>query len=199
MPDLVINQTVISRFLTELSEPWQPNNHFHFRMLRENYKPHIANFAPHAWDEMMEHLVKMNKTHNVYVGANPVPDDAPHSPSDVDIKCAHFAFVDADDGEQTRRARAFTSFEPHMETTTGTEPSERVHLWYKFDQPMTDMKMWSQLQKRLAGTMQTDDSVCNPSRLIRVAGTISYPSPSKIERKYIIEATTLSVGGCHVD
>ena len=199
MQDLVLNPRAMSRFLAELSAPWDAHNRFHFRFIREPYQRHIANFAPHAWDEMMEHLIKMNKTHNVYVGANPVPDDAPHSPSDEDIKCAHFAFVDADDGEQTRRARSFNSFVPHMETITGTKPSERIHRWYKFEQPMTDMKMWSQLQKRLARTMQTDATVCNPSRLIRVAGTISYPSPSKIERKYIIEATILSVGGCHVD
>ena len=198
MPEPVINPRAMRRFLTELSNPWEPHNHFHFRMLRENFTTHIANYAPHAWDEMMEHLVKMNETHNVYVVANPVPDDAPRTPKDVDIKCAHFAFVDADNGEQTRRARAFTAFAPHMETITGTEPSERIHRWYKFDQPMTDMEKWSQLQKRLASTMQTDSTVFNKSQLIRVAGSISYPSCSKIARKYIIEATTLSVGGCDV-
>lgn len=198
MSDLVINQTAISRFLTELSEPWEPHNHFHFRMLRENYTPHIANFAPHAWREMIEHLIQMNTTHNVYVVANPVPDDAPTIPKDADIKCAHFAFIDADDGEQTLRARTFNAFAPHMETITGTKPSERIHRWYKFDQPMTDMEKWSQLQKRLASSMQTDRTVFNKSQLIRVAGTISYPSLSKIARKYEIEATRLSVGGCYV-
>ena len=198
MSELVINQTAISRFLTELSEPWEPHNHFHFRMLRENYTPHIANFAPHAWREMIEYLIKMNKTHNVYVVANPVPDDAPKIPKDVDIKRAHFAFIDADDGEQTLRARAFNAFAPHMETITGTKPSERIHRWYKFDKPMTDMDKWSHLQKRLASSMQTDRTVFNKSQLIRGAGTISYPSLSKIARKYEIEATRLSVGGCYV-
>jgi hypothetical protein len=198
MQDHHANLNAITRFLAELSNPWGPHNHFHFRFLREDHTVSISNFAPHDVDAMIAHIIKMNETHNVYVVANPVPDNAPRVPHDKDIKCAHFAFIDADDGEQTRRAREFTAFAPYMETITGTKPSERIHRWYKFDQPMTDLDKWSELQKRLASNMQTDRTVFNKSQLMRVAGTISYPSQTKIKRKYTIEATRLFVGGSHV-
>ncbi|MDA9291667.1 hypothetical protein N9P99_00265 [Planktomarina temperata] len=41
-----------------------------------------------------------------------------------------------------------------------------------------------------ARNLGTDPSVINPSRIMRIAGTVSYPSQSKVTKGYIPELVT---------
>lgn len=193
------NERTITRFLSELCDPWYSGNHFHFRFLSEGFTPSSTNFAPHAWDEMIEHVLKMNRTHNVYVCPNPIPDGSSIVACDRDIREAHFAFVDADDVVATKMVREFQQFVMHMEVITGTVPFDRVHHYYKFDEPITDMAQWRQLQSLLIDRLKTDASIKNPSRIMRVAGTVSYPSKDKLQKGYVPELTRLKIGGEYVE
>ena len=194
-----INLKAIERYLDELSEPWSDCEYFHFRFIRDGHTPSTCNFSRDNKAEMLKHICGMNETHNVYSVVNPVPKGSPRVPKDEHIQSAYFAFIDADDGEQTKRARGFKAFAPHMEVITGETPSLRIHRYYKFTEPMTDMAEWTKLQKMLSSTMQTDPSIHNPSRIMRVAGTINYPSKRKLKNGYVAEVSHLNIGGCYVD
>ena len=85
-----------------------------------------------------------------------------------------------------------------MEVVTGVVPHFRNHIYYRFSEPLTDMAVWSELQKRLALHLGTDKKIHNASRIMRIAGTLSYPSPTKIELGYQVELTNLIIGGVYV-
>ncbi|MGB1180138.1 MAG: hypothetical protein ACPG4J_12905, partial [Lentibacter algarum] len=77
---------------------------------------------------------------------------------------------------------------------TGTVPYLRCHYYWQLEQPINDLIEWQTLQKKLALGYGTDPAVCNPSRLMRVGGTISFPDQKKRERGYIKELTQMEQG-----
>ena len=189
----------IHRFLGEISAPWEYLEKFEVRFLREHKASHTAQFAMHAFDEMVEHIEAMNLSGmNCYVCVNPVPNDAPRNVKDEHIKRAYFAYVDADDLGAAERCREFEAFKPHMHVTTGTIPFIRCHTYYKFSQPLDHMDQWRQIQKNLIAQLGTDKAIHNASRIMRIAGTLSYPHKAKALKGYKTELTRLKIGGEYV-
>lgn len=166
------NQKTVTRFLRELTRDWGSGEALEIRCIREHYKSHSTRFFLHALDEASKHICAMNRTHNTYACINPVPDMTIGSAKDNDINRSFFAFVDADDKGAADRARSFNAFEIAMEVITGTRPHLRNHIYYRFDEPITDMQRWKALQRSLIQHLGTDVSIHNPSRIMRVAGTI---------------------------
>ena len=118
MQDLQPNQRAINRFIGELSCNWDTHETLEIRCIRENYKPHTTRFAQHAFDEAVEHIVSMNRTHNIYACVNPVPDTTRGSAKNEHIKRAYFAFVDGDELGAADRARECDWFDVTMEVIT---------------------------------------------------------------------------------
>ena len=58
-----------------------------------------------------------------------------------------------------------------------------------------DMSAWRQAQKALISEFQTDASIHHPSRIMRLAGTISWPSADKRAKGYIPELVRLDRPG----
>ena len=193
---LTPNPKTIGKFLAILSQDFTDSERLEIRCLREKYTAQTARFTTAQISDAVEHIEKMNATHNLYAVVNPVPETAPRDAKDKDIKRALFAFVDADDLGAADRARSSDLFVQAMEVITGKTPHLRNHIYYKFDAPVTAMSEWVDLQKMLATTLGTDEKIYNPSRLMRVAGTIAYPSSAKEKRGYKAEATELLIGGC---
>ena len=61
--------------------------------------------------------------------------------------------------------------------------------WSISDVP--SLKLWTELQSRLIEYFGSDPASKNPSRIMRLAGTISYPTERKILRGYSPEITYL--------
>ena len=97
------------------------------------------------------------------------------------------------------RVRESKLFIPEMEVVTGTKPFLRNHMYFRFDEPMTDMLRWSELQKCLIKEFGTDTAIHNPSRLMRIAGSVAYPSKKKLEKQYQRELTKLIIGNRYVE
>jgi hypothetical protein len=78
---------------------------------------------------------------------------------------------------------------PAIVVTTGTVPHARRHLYFKLDGAVTpdQLKAANAALKALLGS----DDIQNPDRVLRLAGTVSYPSPDKQERGYVAELVTL--------
>ena len=78
-----------------------------------------------------------------------------------------------------------------MTVVTGTTPNLRAHLYFKLAGGATpaELKAANTAVKTLLGS----DDVQNPDRIMRLAGTINYPPPKKVERGYVAELVTLHV------
>ena len=106
--------------------------------------------------------------------------------SDNHILCVVACFIDCDDG---RELCDLLDPPADFAVRTGTFPSLRKHYYWLLQEPCYDLVEWRRIQKALAAKYGTDKAVCNPSRLMRLAGTIAHPSIDKRKRGYQSELT----------
>ena len=114
MVKLEPNRRTITRFLGVLTDQFDTYEQIN-QMRKENFKPHTARYAEHSFEQAVDDIIAMNKTHNVYIVVNPVPESASLNATDADIVQSFFAFVDADDAGAAERARNFDAFDKAME------------------------------------------------------------------------------------
>lgn len=131
---------------------------------------------------------------NVYVGANPrKPGTGPGRAADSDVEIAFYQFADLD------RQDAVTSYQsklragdlivkPTMYVMTGTIPNKRPHFYWRLEEPVANLPAWSERQRGIAQNL-AGDPVINPSRIMRLGGTVNYPSQDKLQRGYKVELT----------
>ena len=98
-------------------------------------------------------------------------------------------FDGAGDDERIEAILKANNLKPAMVITTGMVPYARRHLYFKIEGDVISdqLKVANTALCKLLGS----DTVQNASRLMRLAGTINYPSPKKRERGYVDEVTTL--------
>jgi len=200
---LCADTTIITKFIFEITKDWlnapDQGEKFEIRCLGEQRTPVTECFTQDAIDRAVELAFRMNqKKMNVYVTINPVNPDAVikagKGATDSDILRAHYSFADADDLQGLDGLNTLAGLvEPDIIVTTGTIPHERRHAYWRLAEPCQDLHLWRETQKLIASKLKTDSSVCNPSRIMRVAGTVSYPSKSKLTRGYVPELVTLKV------
>ena len=85
-----------------------------------------------------------------------------------------------------------------MHVIIGTTPFIRCHAYYKFSQPLDHMDKWRQIQKNLIAQLGTDKAIHSASRIMRIAGTLSYPNKANVLKGYKTELTRLEIGGEYV-
>ena len=200
---LCADTTIITKFIFEITKDWlnapDQGEKFEIRCLGEQRTPVTECFTQDAIDRAVELAFRMNqKKMNVYVTINPVNPDAVikagKGATDSDILRAHYSFADADDLQGLDGLNTLAGLvEPDIIVTTGTIPHERRHAYWRLAEPCQDLHLWRETQKLIAFKLETDPSVRNPSRIMRVAGTVSYPSKSKLTRGYVPELVTLKV------
>jgi virulence-associated protein E len=112
--------------------------------------------------------------------------------NDGSVLTSDYAWVEFDGAGDDLRIEAIlkaNNLTPAIIVTTGLVPHRRAHLYFKLDGVVTpeQLKAANTSLCKLLGS----DAVQNASRLMRLAGTINYPSPKKRERGYVEELTTL--------
>jgi hypothetical protein len=147
-------------------------------------------------DEAVQHAEAMNKHgQNVYMCINPIDAraviPAGKAATDKDILAAFFCFADADTDGSMANVLSFAGPKFTMSVKTGTTPYIRGHAYWKLEEPCINLDAWRQVQSSIAASLGTDPTVINPSRIMRVAGTISYPNADKQSRGYIQEQVTM--------
>jgi hypothetical protein len=132
--------------------------------------------------------------YNVYSIPNLLAAGTASDANDTNVELAHYHFVDFDEGDLETFMTKIQDcgFPQSFSVTTGTKPSQRMHVSWRME-PITDLTAWTDMQKRLADYFDTDRTIHNPSRLMRIGGTISYPPQRKIDRGYMTELTKLHV------
>lgn len=175
----------------ELSAPaW-----IEIRAFDEYGQPQIGHFKP-DWIEgpggAVEWTADMNKRgRNCYAVRNPVRDEVGKAASDTDILAAFYLWADCDEGHAAENVLRFPGPKWVAAITTGKVPSTRVHTYWELTQPCTDLAAWRDMQSAIARHFGSDPSVINPSRIMRIGGTISWPSTKKVAKGYIPELTTI--------
>lgn len=130
---------------------------------------------------------------NVYVGVNPRKGstDTKRAASERDVEISFWHFADLDDADAVRNVSArMQALLPSFSVTTGTTPHRRPHLYWRLSEPVGNLPEWSKRQRGIAQCLR-GDSVIDPPRIMRVAGTVNYPPQHKVARGYRMELTTL--------
>jgi len=162
-----------SRFAA-LGEPcW-----FELRAFNRQGVPLTAKFRPDAegidlaadWAQAMNALGR-----NVYGVRNAIREDVKGSATDADVIAAFFLWADADDDGATANVKRFDGPKPHVVLKTGREPGERIHTYWQLDEPCRNLGAWRERQEAIAAHFGSDRVVVNPSRIMRIAGTVTYP------------------------
>jgi hypothetical protein len=165
---------------------------FEVRAFKENAQPQTFKFAPDWIDEAVETISNMNALgYNIYAVRNPIRHDVSGSASDTDIVAAFFLWADCDDPAAAGNVYRFDGPKWSAAVTTGRIPSVRVHTYWRLKEPCTDMDQWRAMQVTISQHFGSDRTVVNPSRIMRVGGTVSYPDVKKRQRGYVQELTII--------
>ena len=197
---LCADANTVEQFITEITNDWPTASEvglFEIRCLGEHRTPIVQRFSLGQLNDAVQLAADMNsKKLNIYMVINPVDPEATiqagKGATDADILRAHYSFADADDQQGVSGITKLSELlPPDITVTTGTIPHLRCHAYWKLEEPCNDMQLWTEKQTNIAAQFRTDPSVINPSRLMRVAGTISYPSSAKVQKGYTPELVTM--------
>lgn len=165
---------------------------FEIRAFKENASSKVAKFAPDWIDEAVDWIESLNELgYNIYAVRNPIRCEMTGSAKDSDIIGAFFLWADCDDPAAAGNVHRFDGPKWSAAVVTGTVPTTRVHTYWALQQPITDMAEWRAMQEQIAAHFGSDRTVVNPSRIMRVGGTVAYPASHKQARGYVKEVTTI--------
>jgi hypothetical protein len=154
-----------------------------------------GNFPAFDLQEAVDFAVEKNAAgFNVYVGAalrHGDGSDSGRANGDNVLDASH-AWAEYDgpgDDERIQAVLKANNLTPAMVVTTGTTPYLRRHLNFQLDGAVTPERLEAANTAlcRLLGS----DAVQDAPRVLRLGGTINYPSPDKVGRGYVAELTTL--------
>jgi len=174
----------------ELSEPAK----FEIRAFKEGAQPQTATFSPDPeWmQEAVDWAENMNGLgYNIYAVRNPIRATKSGSASDQDIIASFFLWADCDDDASAGNIKKFSGPQYTSAVVTGRTPTARVHTYWALKEPCTDLAAWRDMQMQIARHFGSDKTVINPSRIMRVGGTVSYPDKKKQQRGYSKEFVTI--------
>jgi hypothetical protein len=190
------NWNAIERHIHLLTKPWIENElsaMLELRCLQHGGGPRCHYVDPTDEDLLEDAITKVFDLNqagwNAYICVNPICNSHAGPAKDAAILGAYFAFADADDGKASKQLLA-SSVPPDFYVQTGTIPTQRLHAYWRVD-GIPDLDNWRQMQKHLIAKFDSDDAICNPSRIMRLAGTVAYPSVVKKQRGYVPEITLL--------
>ena len=190
--ELVANEAHVRQHLKILTKRWPELDEpvqFEIRCLERDSKfPTWEFFKPNEIDQAVEYVANQNIRNNVYVTINPIRIERQgKASSTADVVAAFFVFVDADDTAGMEGIHSFAEPRPMFTVKTGSMPELRGHAYWELEEPCLNLKAWTGLQKSMIRSLNTDPSIHNPDRIMRVAGTVSWPDQNKRAKGYVPE------------
>jgi hypothetical protein len=191
----------IERFIKTITRRWDEIDGspvIEVRCIGQFGGVNVARFSTNKFflGEAIDHIKAMNAAkQNVYMVINPIdgtkPVEAGKAATDADILAATYCFADADDAQGMRNIMEFAGPRFTMSVKTGTAPHVRGHAYWELEEPVYNLDAWRGVQRAIASRLETDQVVVNPSRIMRVAGTVSWPNDKKQARGYVSELVTM--------
>lgn len=143
--------------------------------------------------ELVEEAFKINsfKGQNVYIGAgvrHPETEDGLRT-EDSDVIYMPALYVDLDNaGVAEAVPQIYQHLKPTLIVTTGQIPHLRQQLWWKLDQPVTELSKSTAQIKAITDTLNGDPTIHNPSRVMRLAGSVAWPKkPGRVAEMTSLE------------
>ena len=137
-------------------------------------------FSTHEIEQAVAFAAKRNAAHcNIYVGvALRDPDSAMFGRcSDSDHYATTTVGGDLDTAEASAAAPARTRhLPPSFIVCTGNHPHTRLQPFWILDEAITDAEQHRAIFGGIADTLEGDRAVTNPSRVMRLAGSIAWPT-----------------------
>lgn len=190
------NRKEIERHIELLTQPWKDANlsaNSEIRCLNQESGTRSILFNPADDDEIdvtVTNLIRLNEDGwNCYICVNPIDPDHIGYAADTKIIDAYYQFADADTEASAKSIRAFAT-QPNFYVITGKTPFERLHAYWMVD-GIEGVDEWQLAQNLLIQRFDSDKNIKNPSRIMRLAGTVSWPNAQKVKRGYIPELTAL--------
>ena len=190
--------SVIEQFITQITENWNTCGEplIEIRAIGQTGTVSVARFAVNKIKEAVDHAEAMNNAkQNIYMCINPIDPiriiPAGKGATDEDILAAFYCFADADTEGAMENILSFAGPKFTMSVKTGSIPFARGHAYWQLEEPCYNLNAWRNVQKSIAARLQTDGAVVNPSRIMRVAGTVSWPNKQKQAKGYIPELVTM--------
>ena len=107
----------------------------------------------------------------VYFGANPRRRRGGKA---EDVAIARCLFADFDGGTTVEQARIRWAEACIPEPTVIVITGGGVHAWWRLQEPMEDLALWTQHQKALARRLGSDQSVTDAPRIMRLPGFVNW-------------------------
>ena len=196
--EMAPQSAIIKQFISQITKNWNQVGQplIEIRSISQGGSANAARFNLADIDQAVEHAEVMNKAKaNIYMCINPVdpisPIPAGKAAKDTDIMAAFYCFADADTKGAMENIMSFAGPKFTMSVKTGTTPFARGHAYWELEEPCQNMDAWRDVQKAIAASLQTDPAVINPSRIMRVAGTVSWPNQKKQDKGYVPELVTM--------
>jgi hypothetical protein len=152
-------------------------------------------FTCNQLDEAADFAEEQNMNgYNVYVGAAPRKQGGKGRAKFSEFAGGSFLWVDADDNvEGVDQALTAGGLRPAFVVQTGSVPEARKHYYFHLNgSRQVNVDEVRKGNRTLQVLLGTDAAVVNPIQLLRLAGTINYPTKKKISRGYIQEITILT-------
>ena len=117
-----------------------------------------------------------------------------------DVALARCLFADFDNID-AKDAVAIIKAKGLPDPTCTLASGHGLHAWWRLDKPMHDLKTWTQYQKQLIATLQSDKAIHDSPRIMRLPGFVNHKPPkadcglldSDSTRKYTLEEIGNSV------
>lgn len=141
---------------------------------------HARLFGTDELDDLIAEAARLNATPmcNVYIGAAlRHPDTPPFGRArDGDAWALTCGYCDLDDdGAALNAKNVYGLDKPTLIVMTGRAPHVRAQLWWRLEEPVTNPDWWPSLLRGIAARLGADRTVVNPSRVMRLAGSIAWP------------------------
>ncbi|MBI4030867.1 MAG: AAA family ATPase [Proteobacteria bacterium] len=147
----------------------------------ESGRPKKAkHFGTDEMDEAADFAFEQNKKKNgnIYVGAALRRPDIKRDEraGDADVLALTSFYADLDEkGAAEAAKQIYQDCPPTCAVVTGRHPYKRVQLWWRLSEAAKDLAEGRAQNEVLARTLNGDKTVANPSRVMRLAGSIAWP------------------------
>lgn len=135
-------------------------------------------FSLGEWDELTSFVFQENLVpgQSMYFRAATVRAGTNGRTTDADFVSAPGPWNDIDTREQMEAAQQVqTMVRANGRVVTGTIPHKRAQSFFRCDVPIVNADMVRSLNRRIYALYGGDPSVINPTRLMRMPGTIAWP------------------------
>lgn len=136
-------------------------------------------FEVTAYDEMAEFIEATNAVpgQSIYMRLALLKADlGTKAASDTDFLCAPGAWCDIDrEGGADEAPNIYSTCRPNVAVVTGRTPYKRVQFGWKLSEPTFNGDGIKHLNQRICTRLGGDPAAVNPTRLMRIGGTLAWP------------------------